>query len=209
MKHRTALIALVVAVMALAACGDDSTFGDGSADTTNTSADITGTLDPSAPGVTGTVPLPGPISWVEWTPAESPDQASEAELVAGLEEMGAVLMIPDSPSPTGEETTALADSMSLGWGSGATFAGTTSITLNIAAADETLVLIRSFVGTADCPSGFTALTFRDDPNACAGEDGEMGAVQWQEEGQYFEASFRGNLSLEEGITWVETWRLLP
>ncbi|MBN2112760.1 MAG: hypothetical protein JW785_01385 [Acidimicrobiia bacterium] len=200
MKYRTALTALVVAVMALAACGDDSR---------DTSADSTGTLDPSAPGVTGTVPLPGPISWVEWTPAESPDAATEAELVAGLEELGAVLMIPDSPSPTGEETTALADSMSFGWGSGATFAGSTSITLNIQTGNDTIVLIRSFVGTADCPSDFATLTFRDDPDACAGEDGDMGAVQWQEEGQYFEASFRGSLGLEEGLAWVEAWRLLP
>jgi len=205
MKHRTALIALVVAVMALAACGDDSIFGDGE----DTAADVTGTLDPSAPGVTGTVPLPGPISWVEWTPAESPDAATEAELVAGLEEMGAVLMIPDSPSPTGEETTALADSMSFGWGSGATFAGSTSITLNITAGDETLVLVRSFVGTADCHTGFATQTFRDDPSACAGEDGSEAMVQWQEAGQYFEASFRGSLGLEDGLAWVETWRLLP
>lgn len=201
MKHRTALIACVVGVSALAACGDDSVFREGG----STSTDIHGTLDPSAPGVTGTVPLPGPIYWVEWSPAQSPDPATEAELVAGLEELRVALMIPDSPSPTGEETSALANSWSLGWGSGHTFADTTSITLNVMAGNDTLVLIEVLGCRGDCPEGFATLTFRGDPAACAGE----ARVRWREAGECYGASFGGSLSLEAGLSWVEAWRLLP
>ena len=139
------MVFAIVAVLAvaLAACGDDSAFND----------DTSGTLDPNASGVTGTVPIPGPIDWLEWSPAEAPDATTEAELVAGLEELGFVLVIPDSPSPTGDATSALVNSMSMGWGSGATFAGTTDVTLNVMVGNDTLVLVRTFQGTADCYDG--------------------------------------------------------
>lgn len=199
MKNRTVVSAIVaVLAVALAACGDDSAFND---DTSNT-------LDPSASGVTGTVPIPGPIDWLEWSPAEAPDATTEAELMAGLEELGFVLVVPDSPSPTGEATRALVNSMSTGWGSGATFAGTTNVTLNVMVGNDTLVLIRSYNGAVDCSEGET-LTFRSDPEACAGDDDGDGLVQWREEGQYFEASIGGGLTLDQGLAWVETWRLLP
>ena len=95
--------------------------------------------------------------------------------------------------------------MSMGWGSGATFAGSTDVTLNVMVGSDTLVLVRTFQGTADCYTGYTTTDFRGDPQACAGNDG----VQWQEAGQAFDASFRGDLTLEQGLAWVETWRLLP
>ncbi|MCU0282258.1 MAG: hypothetical protein MUE66_10735 [Acidimicrobiia bacterium] len=196
MKSRTVVFAIVaVLAVALAACGDDSAFND----------DTFGTLDPSAPGVTGTVPIPGPIDGLEWSPVESPDATTEAELVAGLEELGFVLVVPDSPSPTGEATRALLNSMSMGWGSGATFAGSTDVTLNVMVGNDTIVLIRTFKGTADCYTGYTTAVFRGDQQACSGE----GGVQWQESGQAFEASFSGSLTLEQGIAWLETWRLVP
>jgi hypothetical protein len=199
MKRRTVVLSVIATLaITLGACGDDSAFND----------DTSGTLDPSAPGVTGTVPLPGPISWLDWTPAEAPDTTTEAQIVAGLEEMGAVMIIPASPSPTGEAARALMDSYSSGWGSGQTFAGTTQLTLELQVTAGTLVLIRSYSGLVDCSEGYT-LTFRNDPEACAGDDDGDGLVQWREEGQYFEASFRSGLTLDQGLAWLETWRLLP
>lgn len=201
MKKQTLVLAFIATLaITLGACGDSVFTGE-----EDEGDDYSGTLDPSAPGVTGTVPIPGPIDWLEWNPAESPDANTEAELVAGLEELGLALIIPDSPSPTGDATSALVNSMSMGWGSGATFAGSTDITLNVTVGDDTLVLVRTFQGTADCPTGYTTAAFRGDTQACAGNDG----VQWQEEGQYFEASFGSGLTMDQGLTWVETWRLLP
>jgi hypothetical protein len=207
MKFRMVVLVVIAALaVTLGSCGDSVFTGS---EDTDTSSESEGTLDPSASGVTGTVPIPGPIDWLRWSPAEAPDATTEAELVTGLQEMGLVMVIPASASPTGDEASALVNSQSMGWGSGATFAGSTYITLNVLVGTETIVLIRSFRGTADCPAAFATLTFRGDPQACAGQDAAESAVQWQEAGQYFEASFSGGLTLDQGLTWVEAWRLLP
>jgi hypothetical protein len=198
MNTRLLVLGVVVAV-ALGACGDDAFSPEDEGPTGST----------YAPGGTGTVPIPGPADWLEWSPAESPDAASEAELVAALDELGMAMVIPASAPPTGGTASALFNSQSLGWGSGETFPNTTEISLNVQVGGATIVLITDSGGSISCPDGFMALTFRGDAEACAGEDIGHGAVRWREAGQSFQASFLEGLSLDQGLAWLGTWRLLP
>lgn len=199
------LILALLLITALGACGDDSVFDQTPVTEPPTSG---GTLDPLAPGVTGTVPLPGPADWLEWTPAEAPDAAAEAELVAALEELGLAMIIPTSPPPTGGTTTATFNSQAYGWGSGETFADTAQISLNITREAPNFVIVSVPSGTP-CPHGAVTLTFRGDDAACAFTGAEDSVVWWQEAGHTFQASFDPGLTLDQGLAWLETWRLLP
>jgi hypothetical protein len=198
------LTLVLLLMLALTACGGDGVFQD----TQTTDTYSSGTLDPSAPGVTGTVPIPGPADWLEWSPAEAPDAAAEAELVDALEELGLAMVIPTGPPPNGGPTSATFNSMSLGWGSGETFPGTTHVSLNLARAEPNFAIV-SVPDETSCPAGSASLTVRGDEAACALEDGDYWEVSWREAGLPFRASFSAELTLEHALSWVETWRLLP
>jgi hypothetical protein len=197
-------VALIL-VLTLAACGDDDVFEETIVTQPATSE---GTLDPSAPGVTGTVPISGPADWLEWTPAEAPSPGAEAELVGALEELDMAMVIPTSPPPAGGPTSATFHSMSLGWGSGETFPDSTSISLNVAREGPNYVIV-SVPGDGGCPEGDATVTFRGDPAACTGSLGDYSTVHWEEAGHTFQASFGEGLSLADGLVWLETWRLVP
>lgn len=195
MKTRAALTLFLLGIF-LAACGDD----DGFLFPTEQSND---TIDYST-AVTGTVPLPGPVSWIEWTPAESITPTAEAELIAGLQEFGARLILPTEPPPDGQPHSAMVESMALGYGNGATFPGTTEIWINI----DNIVIVNALGGTVSCGGGEERITFRADPEACLIDDDGSPTISWQEEGHWLQVRFRG-VSLEDGRAWLETWRMVP
>jgi hypothetical protein len=128
--------------------------------------------------------------------------------VAALEELGMAVVIPASGPPTGGEASAVFNSQSMGWGSGETFPGTAAISLNVQVDQVTIVLIRNSGGSISCPEGAATLTFRGDAGACLGDDGGYD-VLWHEAGQSLEAVFEEGITPEEGLAWLETWRLLP
>lgn len=202
---RSFLLAVVL-ILTLGACGDDELSWETSVTGSWGSDD---TLDPNAPGATGTVPIAGPADWLTWTPAESPDAAAEAELAAALEELEMAMIIPTSPPPAGGATSATFNSHSLGYGSGQTFAGSTHISVNIERGEPNYVIVTSPPWEPPCAEGAVALTFRGDDDACAHAADDYAKVWWQEAGRSFSASFDPTLPLDQGLAWLETWRLLP
>lgn len=194
--HSLGLVAILV--LSLGGCGGD----DGLAVPEET-------LDTSAPGGTGTVPIPGPADWLEWSPAEAPDPDSEATLVAALEELHMAMVIPASPPPDGRTASATFNSMSLGYGSGQTFPGTTGISLNVC--DDTVCFVTVSTPPPDgpCPEGGTRVAVRGDGAACTFQEGGWAEVWWEEQGHSFRAAFADGLALSDGLAWLETWRLLP
>ena len=198
----------LILALALGACGDDSVFEE-PGDTLGTSAPGD-TLGTSAPGGTGTVPIPGPADWLEWSPAEAPGAAAEAELVAALEELDMTLIIPTSAPPIGGQATATFNSQSLGYGSGQTFPGTTSISLNVVGdAGGHVVVSTPAGGMTTCSEGAVPITLRGNATACALDEGDSSEVWWDEGGRSFQAAFFDGLTLDQGLTWLETWRMLP
>jgi hypothetical protein len=211
MKTNTAArrlgLTLIVA-LALGGCGDDSVFGEPE-DTLGTFAPDD-TMSTYAPGGTGTVPIPGPADWLEWSPAEAPGAAAEADLVAALEELGMAMIIPTSAPPIGGQATATFNSQSLGYGSGQTFPGTTSISLNVVGEAGGHVVVSTPAGEmTTCSEGAAPITLRGDATACALDEGEYFEVWWDEGGRSFRAAFFDGLTLDQGLTWLETWRMLP
>ena len=140
---------------------------------------------------------------------EAPSAAAEAELVAALEELGMAMIIPTSPPPTGGTTSATFNSQAYGWGSGETFADTAQISLNITREAPNFVIVSAPHGMTPCSHGAVTLAFRGDDAACAFTDAEDSVVWWQEAGHTFQASFDPGLTLDQGLAWLETWRLLP
>lgn len=198
----------LILALTLGGCGDDSVFQEPE-DTLGTSAPDD-TMSTYAPGGTGTVPIAGPADWLEWTPAESPDDPTEATLMAALEELDMAMIIPTSAPPIGGQATATFNSQSLGYGSGQTFPGTTSISLNVVGeAGGHIVVSTPAGGMTTCSEGAVTITLRGDATACALDGGTSSEVWWDEGGRSFRAAFFDGLTLDQGRTWLETWRMLP
>jgi len=190
---------IVIVLLALAACGDDAVFEE-----------TLVTEPPEETGGTGTVPIPGPADWLEWSPAETPEAATEAELVAALEELDMAMIIPTSAPPIGGQATATFNSQSLGYGSGQTFPGTTSISLNVEGEAGGHVVVSTPAGEMTiCSEGAVTITLRGDATACALDEGDPSEVWWDEGGRSFRAAFFDGMTLAQGLAWLETWRMLP
>jgi hypothetical protein len=207
MNTRLVLLGVLVTLVATA-CGDGGAgplFGTSGSPIGTAPPAASGTLDPSGPGGTGTVPVAGPADWLEWTPAESPDPASEAELVAALEDLDMAMIVPASPPPGEAVVGATFHSMSLGRPTGVTFAGTTRISLNVG---RNLAIVSS-PASASCPADAGELAVRGDPGACAGVERDRAVVAWREAGHSFSAVFAEGLAIDEALAWLESWRRIP
>ena len=175
---------LLAVSLGVVACGDDAVeYDDGT---------VTGLIS-------------GPGNGLTWAPAESLEGDTELELVAALESMGEAMIVPTVPPPNGDTTSADFSSYSMGYMSGRTFAGTASVTLYVTG--STGFLVNVFRTRQDCREGSVTLTIRGDTEACAHE-GE-GEALWEEDGRQFTAVFGESLTLEQGLVWLETWRLIP
>jgi len=206
--NRRCIVLATLLILVVPACGDgdaEPLFGSSGSSIVRPPPATSGALDPSGPGGTGTVPVSGPGDWLEWTPAESPDASSESELVAALEELDMVMIVPTSAPPGGGVVAATFNSMSLGRPTGMTFPGTTSISLNVG---SNLAIVAS-PSSASCPDGAAQLTVRSDPGACAGIARGRAVVEWREAGHSFSAVFAEGVALDEALGWLETWRRLP
>ena len=186
---------VLLLVLALGACGDDGTEN---------------TLFTESPEPTGgTVPVAGPADWLTWTPAEAPGAEAEATLVAALEELDMAMIIPASPPPDGGTTSATFNAHGLGYGSGQILAGSMHISVNITREAPNFVIVTTPPWETPCGEGAAIVSFRGDDAACTIEAAEISEVWWSEAGQSFHASFGQGLNLSEGLSWLETWRLLP
>ena len=208
----------VLLLATLAACGGGTSgpFSGTSGDSAGTaSSAVGGTLDPSGPGGTGTVPVPGPADGLTWTPAESPDPVVQAELISALEELSMVMIVPTSPPPNGETVEATFNSMGFGRPTGNTLPGSAAqIWLEVrgveafAHRDRSEVVVSS-PSASGCPEGARELMVRNDPGACAGLRSFGLVVNWREAGHSFSAVFPERMATDEALAWLETWRLLP
>jgi hypothetical protein len=155
---------------------------------------------------TGTVPVRLVGDGLEWSPAQSLDDETRGELIAALERLGFVMIVPASPPPGGEAASAEFDAYGEGYPNGVIFAGTAHAYLSVDTSAGSLVV----VSTPDygCAGESVTLAFRGDPAACA-STGALAEVAWEESGQGLRASFGAGLALEEGLAWLETWQLVP
>ena len=156
---------------------------------------------------TGTVPVHQAGDGLEWSPAHEPGVAEEA-LVDALEKLGRVMVLPTTAPPLAVQTTAVFQSRALGYPSGVTFSGTEVISLTVDTPRGTMVVVSTPADLRSCPGDSLTVTVRGDPDAlvCSGSFDE---IWWDEAGRAFHASLAGDLTLEEGLTWLESWWLVP
>ena len=179
----------------LAACGGS----------TGSTGDTGDTGDDYQP--TGTVPVHQAGDGLAWSPAHEPGVAEEA-LVDALEKLGMAMVLPTTAPPLVVQTTAVFSSRALGYPSGVTFPGTGVISLAVDTPLGTMVVVSTPADRRSCLGDSLTRTVRGDPDAfvCSGSFQE---VWWDEAGRAFHATLSGGLTAEEGLDWLESWRLVP
>jgi len=189
------VVAVVVLVTALTACGDDDGVTDTAANG-STLPTVTQTMAPSLDGIS------------MWEPAHEAPADVQASLIALLGSDGTWMLLP-SEAPVDGPTSAEVITLTSGNDpSGVTY----NLVVRPAGSGEVVLSLSNRPADLDpCSSLFpdyAPATVRGVEGCALMIDGGVDFLNWVEDGRWFHAEWDG-IDLDSVVSWLETWRRIP